>query len=193
MLSVVRLNVIMLSVVAQRLFQVYPEKRQCHKITAAVPPKHCSSASKALQHCTKALQQCRKITAAVPQKHTKALQQCTKAVQQCHQSSAAVPPKQCSSATKALQRCHKTTAAVPKNLYNHWFSPDTLKRIELIPEVEPARADDRYVNSESFRSGPTTTSTSIEAESEVELRPRPHFLEEDRVSKFKKPFLFLRR
>jgi len=60
------------------------------------------------------------------------------------------------------------------------FSPDTLKRIELIPEAEPARADDRYVNSESFRSGPTTTSTSTEAESEVELRPRPHILEDDR-------------
>jgi len=133
---------------------------------SATKALQCSNSPKALQQRHKALQRFHKSTATAPQ------------------STAAVPQKHCSSATKALQQCHKSSAAVPQKLYNHCSSPDTLKRIELIPEAEPARADDRYVNSESFRSGPTTTSTSTEAESEVELRPRPHILEDDRVSKF---------
>ena len=62
------------------------------------------------------------------------------------------------------------------------FSPDTLKRIELIPETETSRpvpetTDNRYVNSESFRSSPATAST---AETGVEpARPRI-FFEDDR-------------
>ena len=67
------------------------------------------------------------------------------------------------------------------------FSPDTLKRIELIPETETTRSvpettDSRYVNSQSFRSSPSTVSTSTEAEAEVGVDPsRPRiFFEDDR-------------
>ena len=60
------------------------------------------------------------------------------------------------------------------------FSADTLKRIELIPETTSAAsaasgpADNRYVNSESFRSG-------VQGATSAEVEPRPHhFFEDDR-------------
>ena len=57
------------------------------------------------------------------------------------------------------------------------FSADTLKRIELIPETTLAAsgpADNRYVNSESFRSG-------VQGATSAEVEPRPHhFFEDDR-------------